>query len=188
MMPEPAHDLLILEDDGVVARGQPVDVLASGTTQRLCEILGPVLQTTTAGVRGSGRTAHWLGSGTVVVSDDARNDALLQLYICYDELDSSPYPDRMAKVSVFHGVVHCGAHTFSGGETEDLLLRIAGIQGYAGMLALKQDRLQVGFDLRKRRDGSGKRIGPRRLVQIVAEWGLPRGFARKAGADDMWSD
>src|SRR6266568_8840626 len=72
MTPNPVpRARVILEDSGVVVGDDVVDVTAPSATKKFCELLGPEIQTTIAGVRGSGRTAHWLGSGVVVVTEDA---------------------------------------------------------------------------------------------------------------------
>jgi len=186
---EPTNDPnLFVDTRGITARGQHVDSRAPGALQQLSDLLGPEIQTTVAGVNGSGRTAHWLQSGVVLVNEDATPGALLSLYVCFDEDDSSPYPDRVSRVARFRGSLHVDGHVFSGGEPEASLLRIPRMEGFAGMLVLRYDGLRVGFALRKPRAPTGKRIGSRRLVQIVADWSPLRGFSRKASSDEMWAE
>lgn len=160
---------LVFHDDGITVGDEQIDIHTPTTTHRLSELLGPRIQTSVAGVDGIRRTAHWLSSGVVLVSDDS-DERLVMFYVCFEAADSSPYPDRVAVVPAFKGTIQCGPHVFRGGESEDELFALPGIEGFSGMLGLRDGRVEIGFDLRKRRDRFGKRAGPRRLAQIVAEW------------------
>lgn len=189
-MPIEPADLptVLLDDAGTTLRGRRVDPRSATATQQLIELLGPEIKTTVAGVNGSGRTAHWLQSGVVVVSEDALNDALVMLFVCFDADDGSPYAERFPSVPPFRGFVRCGEHAFSGGEPDEVVGRISGLRGYGGMRMVNFGRLLVAFYSKKPRRLSGKRSGARRLVRLSAEWGTVEGFTRKTDVGEPWAD
>lgn len=131
-----------------------------------------------------GRTAHWFDSGVVLVTQDA-DDRLIMLYVCFDAHDSSPYPQRVPEVAVFSGKIHVAGAVLRGGETEQVISGLPGIEGFGGKPFARIGELLVGFDLRRPRNRFAKRAGARRLVQISAEWGGVKGFeyaGRQRGA------
>src|SRR5262249_30209981 len=87
---------LLVDDESI----HPAPLAASRV---LCDRLGPELSVTEAGVRGVGRTAHFLESGAVVVSQDV-DDALIMIYFCFSP-DSSPYPSHVPQVAIFGGTI-----------------------------------------------------------------------------------
>jgi hypothetical protein len=189
-MTHPTDSLTVaLDDTGITVRGEHIDPYARTATRRLRELLGPEIQTTVAGVDGTGRTAHWLESGVVVVSDDYLHDELVMLFVCFDEKDSSPYPHRLSTLPPFHGSVRCAEYVFSGGEADDAVQQIPNLRGYGGMRSVKLGQLLVGFDLRKPLSPYGRRVGRRRLVQMSAEWGGVKPFTKKAvSVSEPWAD
>jgi hypothetical protein len=179
---------LVLDDSGILVGEQRIDPFSPSASRQVRQLLGPEILTTVAGVKGSGRTAHWLQSGVVVVTEDAMSEALVMLFVCFDADDSSPYAERPPEIPVFRGSVRCREHVFSGGEPDAVVQRIPGLRGYGGMRMVNFGRLLVAFYLTRPRGPTGRRSGRRRLVKLSAEWGVVRGFTPKAGVSDPWAD
>jgi hypothetical protein len=155
--------------DGVSLDGRKIASTEPHFVALMEELLGPEEKRTVAGVKGSGRSAHWLNSGVVLVTQDA-DCSLVSMYVCLDSEDSSPYPQTMARVPAFDGeLVICGQR-LRGGATERDVAAIGNLSGFGGMPAVDDGSLHVGFDLRRRLTPTGNRAGERRLVQVVAEW------------------
>jgi hypothetical protein len=180
---------LVLEETAIIIAGSHIDAYAPNATARLCELGGPELQTTPAGLKGVGRTAHWLASGLVVVSEDSANDALTMVFVCFDEVDASPYPQWVTSLTPFRGSVQWGERYFSGGDAEDTILQIPGMGGHGGMHHVRAGSLFLLFSLKKRRSPTGQRIGRRRLVQICAQWLRAKPESEEpASVGDPWAD
>jgi hypothetical protein len=174
---------LYLDESGIVVEGRRVDARSRDSAHQLLGLLGRELTATEAGVPRVGRTAHWLDCGAVLVSQDT-DERLIMLYFCFDSHDSSPYPQRVAEVAVFRGEIHVAGAVLRGGETEQDISRLPGIDGFGGMPFTRIGDLYVGFDLRRPRNRANRRGGARKLVRISAEWGDAKGFeyaGRKRG-------
>lgn len=164
---------IALEPAGLRVGGELVAFGARDAVHQLRELLGPEYAQRHVGV-GSGRTGHWLESGVFVVSQLAETD-LVYVDICFD-----------ASVATFNSVIEMRApyvgeivafgRTFRGGEREREIRSLAGIEGLAGMLHVRDGDLYVGLDLPRAVGKWGKRTGARRLARISASWGGVRPF------------
>jgi hypothetical protein len=159
-----------LLDRGLRIGEEHVDAFSSAAINRLCMLLGPEQYAGPIGVRGSGRTAHFLESGAIVLTEEA-DTTLVEVFFCFDGKDSSPYPDVVPEVASFNGEVTFRGMTFRGGEPASAVLKIPEIRGFGGAHSLKYDNLYVALDLQRRRNRFGKRAGTPRLVRLSAEWG-----------------
>lgn len=165
---------IVLRERDMLVDGNRIEVFGGDASHRLVDALGPELFVTEAGVRGVFRTAHWLKSGVVVVSQDVDDD-LIMLYVCFSP-DSSPYPQHAPEVAVFDGTVQIGERTFRGNESEQTVRQSAGIEGMGGMLSTRVGELFVGLYLPKTPNRFLERKGPRRLQRVSAEWGGVKPF------------
>ena len=168
---------LELSDAGLAIDGQFVDVFAVDAVHRIRGILGPEICASHHGVEGTGRTAHWLKSGIVLISQ-SQQQVLVEIRVCFDLLELDTLPPMPMEFSRFSGSTLVEGERFVGGESEATVRRLPGISGFGGMLDVRRGRLFVGFDFRKPRNRLGKRSGSRRLVQISAEWGGVKPFPK----------
>jgi hypothetical protein len=171
------RDTLTLLEHGIGFRRGLVDIADEEVVSKLFTLLGPEIQCTVAGVKGSGRTAHWLSSGIVVVTQ-SRDTELVTLFVCFDERDSSPYPQVLEVVPSFHGAVVVDDTAIQGGEPESQVLKDPKVQGFGGMYHRDLGDLHVGIHCRKPINKLGRRSGQRRVVRVAAEWGCIKGFPR----------
>lgn len=161
---------LALAPSAISVDGIAIDPRAADAVARLRETLGSVTQSTTAGVKGSGRVAHWVDSGVVIVSQ-SNDRVLVSIFVSFHETDASPYPDLVPVVPVFRGQVEINGLVLAGGEQPQAVASDPRVSGYGGMLSLRVADMLVGLHFRKPQSRTGTRRGPHRLVQLSAEWG-----------------
>jgi hypothetical protein len=154
-----------------------VDVFASDAVGRLRELLGPQDLRRPVGAFGSGRTGHWLASGVILVSQ-LNETELVSMFVFFDPT-AAPYLDVAVPTAGFRGEVVVLERSFRGGEREDDVWTLPGVQGFASMPSVRHGDLYEGFLLPRAIDKFGKRTGARRLAQITAEWGGPKPFPGK---------
>jgi hypothetical protein len=159
-----------LLDRGVRIGEEYVEAFAASAITRLCEVFGPQKHFGSIGVEGSGRAAHFLESGVILLTGKG-DTTLLAMFFCFNGKDSSPYPDVAPEVASFDGEVTFRGMTFRGGETGGAVLRIPGIRGFGGAHSVRYDNLYVSLDLQRPRNRFGQRAGAPTLVRLSAEWG-----------------
>lgn len=184
-MPAQSEPSILLDADAIIVNDERIDPYATDAAKRLCGVLGPVLKTTPAGLKGVPRTAHWLASGVVVVSEDNLSDALTMIFVCFDREDSSPYPQWVTILDPFRGSVRWGDHVFVAGVDERAVLKIAGIEGYGGMRHIKAGRLFLMFSSKRKKHAPLHQRRRRMLVYVGAQW---LSTAPAAAVGEPWAD
>lgn len=168
-----AHHL-VLSGAGIDIDGHLVDVGGREVIRQLRGILGPEDNSAPVGVRGTGRTGHWLRSGVVLISE--KNEAeLVELHVCFEE-GAGPFSDAVPSAARYDGEAVVLGRAFRGGEEEKVVWGLPGVYGFGSLPSARDGRLLVGFSMRRRVGRFGRRTGPRCLVRLSAEWRGVRPF------------
>lgn len=161
-------------DAGIAVGDRGVDVRSAHAVAGLRDLLGPEIHQRPVGVRGSGRTGHWLTSGVFLMSQLDESE-LVEVIVCFDPAVPR-FPEPPADFPSFLGRVLVADGAFSGGDAERAILALPELEGFGGARSVKAGTLHVGFALLKQMGRFGKRTGSRRLARIDVSWDDPKPF------------
>jgi hypothetical protein len=168
-------DVVEFTDHAVVIGGTAVEVERPNAFEELVAILGPPMASRPGSAHPTGCGTIFFSEGFIVTYEESPR-RLLSFFVCFEGRDGNPFGDVIEEAAVFPGRVIVAGYTLQGGDDESKIWRIQGLQGIASAPDFTRGNLYVGLLLRRSRGRFGKRTGPKRLVQVVAEWGGVKPF------------